>query len=372
MTNVPLMLIGEAYGEAEVRLSLPFVGPSGAALLRMLGESHLLDLNKTDSLCIHRYYETTDANWIAKVWRAHPEVRRTNVFNLHPLGNDLDTLCGPKSSALPGYPAIAGSRYIRAEFEPELDRLSTELLSLNPNLVICLGNTPLWALGGRVGIKKWRGTTFLSTHCAADFKCLATYHPSAVQHMYSLRPIAIADFMKAKRESTTPELRRTAREIWIEPELDDVARWFATWRDRYPSRLLSTDIETAGSRITCIGFGTSEFAIVVPFDDERTASGNYWPTIEAERACWGLIREVLEDPTIPKLFQNGLYDIAFLWRSMRIKVLGAAEDTMLAHHALQPEMIKDLGFLGSVYADEAAWKHLGKGKRRTKTIKRDA
>jgi hypothetical protein len=53
---------------------------------------------------------------------------------------------------------------------------------------------------------------------------------------------------------------------------------------------------------------------------------------------------------------------------MGIRVMGAAEDTMLAHHALQPEMIKDLGFLGSVYTDEGAWKHLGK---RAKTIKGD-
>ena len=41
---------------------------------------------------------------------------------------------------------------------------------------------------------------------------------------------------------------------------------------------------------------------------------------------------------------------------------------MLAHHALQPEMIKDLGFLGSVYTDQRAWKHYGKGKH---TIKGD-
>ncbi len=71
-----------------------------------------------------------------------------------------------------------------------------------------------------------------------------------------------------------------------------------------------------------------------------------------------------DDASIPKLFQNGLYDIAFLYRSMGIKVMGASEETMLAHHALQPEMIKDLGFLGSVYTDEGAWKHLGETNQR--------
>jgi hypothetical protein len=39
---------------------------------------------------------------------------------------------------------------------------------------------------------------------------------------------------------------------------------------------------------------------------------------------------------------------------------------MLLHHALQPESEKGLGFLGSVYTNEASWKLM-----RTSTIKRD-
>ena len=65
---------------------------------------------------------------------------------------------------------------------------------------------------------------------------------------------------------------------------------------------------------------------------------------------------------------NGLYDIPFLWRSMRIKVLGATHDTMLLMHSLQPESLKSLGYCGSLYADECAWKNLG---AHHKTIKKD-
>jgi hypothetical protein len=42
---------------------------------------------------------------------------------------------------------------------------------------------------------------------------------------------------------------------------------------------------------------------------------------------------------------------------------------MLLHHALQPEVQKGLGFLGSIYTEEPAWKIMrprGKG-----TIKRE-
>ena len=60
---------------------------------------------------------------------------------------------------------------------------------------------------------------FSSTHTAADFKLLPTYHPSAILRQWDNRPTVIADLMKAKRESLYPEIRRPAREIWIEPSL---------------------------------------------------------------------------------------------------------------------------------------------------------
>ena len=80
-----------------------------------------------------------------------------------------------------------------------------------------------------------------------------------------------------------------------------------------------------------------------------------------------LMRSVLEDRTIRKLFQNGAYDITFLWRSYGIKTMGAAEDTMLLSHALQPESLKSLGYLGSIYSDEGSWKHM---RKKEETIKR--
>jgi DNA polymerase I-like protein with 3'-5' exonuclease and polymerase domains len=81
------------------------------------------------------------------------------------------------------------------------------------------------------------------------------------------------------------------------------------------------------------------------------------------------VREILEDRAIPKLFQNGAYDISFLWRAYGIKTMGAAEDTMLLSHALQPESLKGLGYLGSIYSDEGSWKHM---RKKDETVKRDA
>lgn len=364
----PTILLGEAYGANEERIDAAFVGASGIELLKMLNEAQFLELTAEDNAYITKYWhEEQDPLLIDAVWRLHPEVLRMNVFNFHPPGNDLRTVCGPKAEGVVDFPPLMKSKYLRREFIPQLERLADEIVAADPNLIIALGNTPLWALCGTTGISKLRGTTRLSTHTAVGFKVLPTYHPAAVLRQWELRPTTISDLMKASRESTFAEIRRPRREIWIEPSLDDIRKF--TKDHILGCSLLSVDIETSGTLVTCIGFSPDERrAIVIPFYDERRKGRSYWPTAEDEVAAWELVRFVLEHRDIPKLFQNGLYDIAFDWRSVGIRTYGAAEDTMLCHHALQPEALKGLGYLGSIYCDEGAWKQ-ERGKVRT--IKRD-
>jgi DNA polymerase I-like protein with 3'-5' exonuclease and polymerase domains len=59
--------------------------------------------------------------------------------------------------------------------------------------------------------------------------------------------------------------------------------------------------------------------------------------------------------------QNYLYDANFLWTKYGIPSLDMDEDTMLLHHALQPEMEKGLDFLSTIYSDEPKWKFMRKG-----------
>lgn len=364
----PIVVVGEARGEYENRIGSSFVGPSGIELLRMLNEAGILELTTIDKSYISQYYQRGDPRMVDSIWRLHPEVFRTNVFNLHPPGNKLEWFCGPKSDGIPSYPALLPSKYVRREFEPELDRLADEILAADPNLIIGLGNTALWALCGRTGVSKLRGTTHLTTYCVSGYKLLPTYHPAAVLRQWEHRPTVVIDLAKARREAEFPDVRRPACKIWIEPTLDDIRTFINDFIRG--CNLLSVDIETSGSRVTCIGFAPSAtHAIVIPFDDDRTKNRSYWQTVEDERSAWALVSSVLTS-TIPKLFQNGLYDIAFLWRAYGIGVKGAAHDTMLLHHALQPESLKGLGYLGSIYTDHGAWKSERKGT--TTTIKRDA
>ena len=355
MSAKPLFICGEAWGEYEARISVGFCGPSGIELLRMLHDARALTLSSIDRDYISDYYRRGDPRSIDSIWRLHPEIYRTNVFNIHPPANRLEWFCGAKSDGIPSYPALLPSKYIRREFEPELDRLAEEILARDPNLILCLGNTALWALGGRTGVGKLRGTTSLSTHCVSGYKLLPTYHPAAVLREWSHRPTVVADLTKAGRENAFGDVRRPACEIWIEPSLEDIERFINDYIRRCD--ILSVDIETTGSRITCLGFASGATrAIVIPFDDERSATGSYWPTREDESKAWRVIRDVLVDPCVPKLFQNGLYDIAFLLRAYGIAVRGAIHDTMLLSHALQPESLKGLAYLGSIFTDHGAWK----------------
>jgi len=364
----PIVLIGEAMGADEDRIGRPFIGPSGVELLRQLDESGILTLTSDDRSYISRYYTHGDSRAIDSIWSLHAdEIYRTNVLQFHPPGNDLNEVCGPKAEGVPGYPALLKGKYLLARYEAQLDRLADEILDHNPNLILCLGNTALWALSGSTGIAKVRGTTFLSSLTVADFKCIGVYHPAAVLRQWELRPTTIMDLVKAKRESQFPDIRRPNCEIWIEPTLEDIETFVTN--HIIGCEILSVDIETSGTRVTCIGFAPrADLAIVIPFDDSRKANGCYWPTELDEKRCWSLVRRVLEDQSIPKLFQNGVYDIGFLIRSYGIRTFGAKEDTMLAHHALQPESLKGLGYLGSVYTDHGSWKHM---RKKHETIKRE-
>lgn len=364
----PILIIGEAKGAEEHRINSSFVGASGVELLRLLNESGIIHLSGNDKGFIGDYYRRGDPRSIEAVWRAHSdEVRRTNVFQIHPPSNRLEFFCGSRDLGIPGYLSLLPSKYVRREFEPELSRLGDEILDLDPNLILALGNTALWALCGRTGIGKLRGTTQLTTHLVSGYKLLPTYHPASLFRQWENRPTVVIDLTKAKREAEFPDVRRPHCEIWTQPSIAEIRSFinhFLVGCD-----LASVDIETSGSRITCIGFASSaDRAIVIPFDDERAKGGSYWPDRSSEAQAWRLVKRVLVDGSIPKLFQNGLYDIAFLWRSYGIGVRGCQHDTMLLHHALQPESLKGLGYLGSVYTDHGSWKS---ERKMNETIGRD-
>lgn len=325
-----IFIVGESWGKDEAIEQRPFVGYTGKILRAML---HQIGVNPS-------------------------ETYMTNVFNLQPQpNNDIKNLCGPREEAIPDMPFLQRGKYVSAEYASELERLQREIDTIQPNVIVAAGATAAWALCHTNGIKSIRGAPLLSFD--NKYKVLPTYHPSAVARDWRLRPIVISDLMKAKAESLFPEIVRPRREIWIEPTLDDIARFARKYIE--PSPDLSIDIETIGTQITCIGFApTPQIALVIPFYDPRQSDGNYWRREVDEIAAWDMVRHFCSlDKAV--VGQNFLYDCHFLWKQYGITVPGMTDDTMLLHHAMQPEMEKSLSFLASIYTNEAQWKFMGRG-----------
>jgi uracil-DNA glycosylase len=347
-----IAFIGEAPGDEEAIDGRPFrpSAPSGKLFNRLLARAGIL---RTSCLV-------------------------TNLFDTQLPNNEVKNLCDPKviASKWENYnlPPIDRGQYLRPAFVENLERLSSEIRSVNPNVVVPLGGTALWAFTGFSNISLRRGAVIEASMCVPGIKVLPTFHPAFLLHSYGQFPIVVADLLKAKRESSYPDIRTTPREIWLEPSLEDLYRFKETYLDSAP--YISIDIETPYLKggisplfrqIKCIGFSDGpSHAIVVPFIDERKPNLSYWQTSGEEADAWKFVRSVCESAP-PKLGQNfGIFDAHWLWDTKRIRVRNYVYDTRLEHHALYPELSKDLGTLSALYANETAYKV-----NRTTGFKRD-
>lgn len=262
-----------------------------------------------------------------------------------------------KGDSLHGYGPLAKSKYLAATHAHYLRNLHERVAHEKPTVILTLGPMATWAFLRTASIRDVRGTTHPWRHGDRVFKIFPIYHPRAIFAEWELRAVLFADMQKLAVELTFPEIRRPAREIWIEPAYGDLVRFEE--EHILPAKQLSIDIETAGTLITCIGFAPrSDLALVVPF---VTSKGLYWKSLDEEVHVWKWVRRICAlDKQI--VGQNFLYDAHHLWRNYGIPVPHAAEDTMLLHHALQPELKKGLGFLASLYTSEARWKFMAKVK----------
>lgn len=345
--SASILIIGEAPGDKESEEGRPFCGPSGWLL------------------------RTT----LASVGVTLRDCRVTNVFSRQPPNNDLLFYGVPPSDsrALLGFGPMQKNpklSYLSIDHAPELERLWEEIEDCSPNIILALGNTASWALGLGIGISDLRGSIYPSAFPAQSrqWKALPSLHPAAVLRQWKDRPYIIADFQKAANESHSPRISYDECELLVPETLGEVRELLSLLLlDPAP---IACDIETLRGQITCIGFATGpSLAICVPFwDKDNPERPNYWSTPEEELTAWAMVRDLLEGPA-PKLFQNGLYDLQYI-RGVGISPANCLHDTMLAHHALWPELRKSLGVLGSIYANVPGWKKM-RTFQREERFKRD-
>jgi DNA polymerase len=309
------MLVGEAWGQWEEREKRPFVGPAGRMLNELLLKSGI----------------DPDACYF------------TNIVNARPPANDL-------GEWIPG-------GYPNEVVVDSLAQLRSEIQRIQPNVVVPLGNWPLWAFYGLPvtkkknpkthkpswspsGILDYRGYLLEARKLTPSQKIVPTVHPSyLLQGGYSDSPFAILDLQRARSESTFPEIRRRPRELVIDPRGED--------RRRVRDRLLSEgqwivlDIEYIGAKLLCIGFSTGAgFAATIVI---RNPDDLAW--------C----RSIIESGR-PLCAQNAMFDLGILaWHHKINAFKYLAFDTMVAAYNINIEARKDLGMLGSIYTDLPAW-----------------
>ena len=360
-----VLFVGEAFGASEELHRAPFVGHSGKELIRMFGDAGVAPGEAFGRVKAALFRGDEYFLALREEWARSAGVAFTNVFITRPQDNKLEALCDGAGKGLvfdgrvlPPLVRSPKHAYLAPVHLPQLARLREEVRAANPRLVVALGAGALWGVTAalRLSVGPGSHSEVRGTVLPGPPKTLATFHPAYVLRQWSARTVAVADLIKSWRESASSEFRRPSRNVLINPELSDIREC----GERYLANAthLSVDIETRGGQITSIGFATSPTeAIVVPFvsvSKDPPVFRSYWRTAEDEREARRLCRKFLASSP-PKVFQNGLYDIQWLLRD-GYRVANVAEDTMLLHHAIHPEMRKGLGFLGSIYTDEPSWK----------------
>lgn len=289
------------------------------------------------------------------------EFHITNVFDVKIPDNDIKNWCVPLAEAKAGgfddLNPIGSLGYLKPEYKHHLDRLRDELSDVRPNIIVPMGGTALWAFTGGVDISAQRGSIQPATFLTPRVKLLPTFPPSFVIKQWKFFSVVTADIIRAYREGAYPDIRLPKRELLIEPSIQEIRDYLPTLLH---SDLLSVDIETGWGLVTNIGFAPDrEHAINVPFVDIRKPNKSYY-SLADEIEAWKLIQQVMEAP-VPKLGQNfGGYDAYWFLDAMGIAPRNFIHDTRLIHHALYPELPKDLEFMGGSYTEQGAWKSWGR------------
>lgn len=329
--DAEIMIVGEAPGKEEIEQRQPFVGSSGRELSTMLGEAGIIR-----SACFI-----------------------TNCTSIRPPGNDIEHFFykSVKEAKMLNIEPLYG-RYPKHELRSGIDVLYRAIQHINPRLIIALGETALWALTGKSGITKWRGSTLPCVVPGVRSKVLATYHPAAILRMWSWRWIAVQDLRRAAIEASFDGLRDPGWRFRIRPSFEEVMEFLDDLLKR--PRLIAEDIECYGGLIDCVAIATSKKeAFNIPFYSADRDHHSYW-SFEEEKSIRLKLREVNTHPEMQIIWQNGSFDCQ--WFAKEEGYLpNLTHDTMVMHHVCFAGLPKRLDFQASLYCDEYVyWKDDGK------------
>lgn len=341
-----IMIVGEAWGAEEERTGQPFMGASGQELNRMLHEAGIM----------------------------RSEVYVTNLINARPPNNDITAWVPTKKKDITPRHVPLRDKMVMPCIVEGYKSLCAEIDAVRPNVIVALGTTALWALTGRWGVLRWRGSLLRQEDRETQFwaaaavppgfpprepapKVIPSIHPAAILREWSFRPAALNDLRRVKAHCDSREYSPPAHHFIIRPSFTQVMEVLneLLTRLQHEEVWVDFDLETAQGHITCAGISWSRLeALCIPITCTTNREG-YWSCEEEAVIIW-LLRSVLTHPKVKVRGQNLLYDAQYTHRHWCF-VPRVAQDTMISHHSTFSGMRKSLDFQASLYVSHyVQWK----------------
>lgn len=278
--NARVVFVGEAPGKDEEEQQKVFVGRTGKLLRGVLSDLKIRDYFLTNTCCC-RHLERA------------PNVREIRT-------------CFPL--------------------------LQKRLERVNPELVVLLGNTPLRSIWDASGITGMRGK-FVQDRGRWVF---ATFHPAAVLRNPDLSEVFLADMGLVKDFLNGKPPKRVPIDYSVVTNLEEFGELISHLREK---GRFSLDLETStlrpyaeGAKIVVATFATAPGkAYLVPLEHKESPFSRG----DLDGEVYPRLREIFEDESLKKIFQNGKFDIGYLeYHLGGLRFKGFSFDTMLAHYLL--------------------------------------
>ena len=322
-SNAKIAIIGEAPGYEEDQKGIPFIGAAGKLLDRLLSEA---GINRSD-------------------------IYVTNVVKYRPPDNKFQRIAE-----------------IGVDLEKSKSDLRLELETLNPNILVALGNNSLEALTGKKGITKYRGSVLLANF--GNFKVIPTIHPASFLYQDSnqknqggelSQQIVVADLAKALRESKSRELTTIPRRLEIIKSAHQLEQFLSSYKDQNEA---SVDIETNKGIPICVATAFNPYhSASVPLLSIPGRDGGIDISQTELVEIYIVLYAFFNRPNLKFIGQNFKFDHEKLVTISRLiePITGKlAADTSLMMGVVYTEFKKNLALMASLFTNEPYWKDEGK------------
>ena len=338
--DAKIILIGEAPGKTENALGRPFMGASG----------------------------NLQNGWWHDVGLRRQEIRIENLCEQMPRTGNIESVSTEE--------LVVWIRSLR-------ERVSN---LGNPCVLVPTGNYATFALTGKgkvraalrkalgeeinatdaekkAGITKLRGSLYPYTDLnGRGMKLIPTIHPAwFLRGNMKKQGRALSDWKKIRREAEAGSVfEKVERVHVIEPTEYEVSHYVSWVESNQDQLLLSTDIETWGNSLSCVGFSHSPtYSITIPTTPVATRE-IMLPYIKRLWECRS-----------PKIMQNGFYD-SYWMHFFGIKPTNYLWDTLAMAHAMNTAGEFSLDYLCSVHLNNYQyWKDEAKDAEEIKKYAKD-